>query len=226
MDEVDQHRLIDQSPEELLTARQAASLLGVVVFGTLAGSMLPLALHKLGFDPASASALKSPTADGKFLFYGLCHELGHVIAMWGDRANEEDRHSWAHYTGVLLVEHLSARAGSSSFLEELRDARWHSREVYRALERRSVAFCIYEIAGQRSPREVTAGFTYVRLHGPTDKAYEGSYSKRQLDAWARQIEEWSRKLDAVYVYFDNDESGYAPRNALALKELVGRKKAA
>jgi magnesium transporter len=32
------------------------SLIGVVTFGTLAGSMLPLVLRRLGFDPASASA--------------------------------------------------------------------------------------------------------------------------------------------------------------------------
>ena len=32
------------------------SLLGVVTFGTLTGSMLPFALRRLGFDPASASA--------------------------------------------------------------------------------------------------------------------------------------------------------------------------
>lgn len=32
------------------------SLVGVVLFGTMAGSMLPLLLRKLGFDPASASA--------------------------------------------------------------------------------------------------------------------------------------------------------------------------
>jgi magnesium transporter len=32
------------------------SLVGVVLWGALAGSMLPLFLHRLGFDPASASA--------------------------------------------------------------------------------------------------------------------------------------------------------------------------
>ena len=32
------------------------SLVGVVMFGTLAGSMLPLLLGRMGFDPASASA--------------------------------------------------------------------------------------------------------------------------------------------------------------------------
>ena len=33
-----------------------AALIGVVTFGTLAGSMLPFVLRKLGFDPATASA--------------------------------------------------------------------------------------------------------------------------------------------------------------------------
>jgi len=34
----------------------ALSLIGVVTFGTLAGSLLPFVLRRLGFDPASASA--------------------------------------------------------------------------------------------------------------------------------------------------------------------------
>ena len=34
----------------------AMSLIGVVTFGTLAGSLLPFVLRRLGFDPASASA--------------------------------------------------------------------------------------------------------------------------------------------------------------------------
>jgi magnesium transporter len=34
----------------------ACSLVGVVLFGTIAGSMLPFALRRVGLDPASASA--------------------------------------------------------------------------------------------------------------------------------------------------------------------------
>jgi magnesium transporter len=34
----------------------SASLIGVVTFGTLAGSLLPFLLRRLGFDPASACA--------------------------------------------------------------------------------------------------------------------------------------------------------------------------
>jgi len=40
----------------LLGATVAVSLVGVVLWGTLAGSMLPFLLRALGFDPASASA--------------------------------------------------------------------------------------------------------------------------------------------------------------------------
>jgi len=34
----------------------AAALVGVVTFGSVAGSMLPFILQRVGFDPASASA--------------------------------------------------------------------------------------------------------------------------------------------------------------------------
>lgn len=40
----------------LVAATVAFSLLGVVIFGTLVGSMLPFIFRRLGFDPASASA--------------------------------------------------------------------------------------------------------------------------------------------------------------------------
>jgi magnesium transporter len=33
-----------------------SGLVGIVTFGSLAGSMLPFLLQRLGFDPASASA--------------------------------------------------------------------------------------------------------------------------------------------------------------------------
>jgi magnesium transporter len=40
----------------LLAVAIAASLIGVVLWGTLAGAMLPFILRKVGFDPASSSA--------------------------------------------------------------------------------------------------------------------------------------------------------------------------
>jgi magnesium transporter len=40
----------------LIAMTVAFSLIGVVLFGTVVGSMLPFVLRRLGFDPASASA--------------------------------------------------------------------------------------------------------------------------------------------------------------------------
>lgn len=47
----------DYGPHWMLIAATVGSgLVGIVTFGSLAGSMLPFALQRLGFDPASASA--------------------------------------------------------------------------------------------------------------------------------------------------------------------------
>ncbi|HTO42144.1 MAG TPA: magnesium transporter [Rhizomicrobium sp.] len=49
--------IYDYGPHwELVAATVGAALVGIVLFGSLAGSMLPFALKRLGFDPASASA--------------------------------------------------------------------------------------------------------------------------------------------------------------------------
>ncbi len=87
---------------------------------------------EIDFPLVDARAFTSPTADGKFLLYGLCHELGHVVAMWGDPQTEEDHHSWAHYAGLALVEHLSHTHADDPALKSSRDVRWRSLELARA----------------------------------------------------------------------------------------------
>ena len=49
--------IFDYNPHwQLIAATIGLSLIGIVTFGSLAGSMLPFLLRRLGFDPASASA--------------------------------------------------------------------------------------------------------------------------------------------------------------------------
>ncbi|MGC2743780.1 MAG: DUF72 domain-containing protein, partial [Candidatus Angelobacter sp.] len=71
-----------------------------------------------------------------------------------------------------------------------------------------------------SPFNITADFAYVRLHGPGAGKYQGSYSHAQLRAWGQRIEQWSARLKAIYIYFDNDQAGYAAQNALELNQMV------
>lgn len=113
---------------------------------------------------------------------------------------------------------LKALPRAHRYAFELRNPTWHSAEIYAILRRHRAAFCIFEIAGFRSGFEITADFTYVRLHGP-DGAYQGSYSESALREWADRIREWQDKLRAIYIYFDNDQAGYAPKNALELAKL-------
>jgi len=102
---------------------------------------------------------------------------------------------------------------------EFRNATWNTKAVYEILERYNIAYCAFHLAGFESPREVTSDFAYVRLHGPGGK-YQGSYSDTDLEGWAVQIGKWRRTLKAVYVYFDNDQAGYAAKDAARLRALA------
>ncbi len=104
---------------------------------------------------------------------------------------------------------------------EFREPSWICDAVLEILRRYNAAFCMYELAGFHSPILLTADWSYVRLHGPGGK-YQGSYSDEQLGRWAERIAQWQRTLRAVHIYFDNDQHGYAARNAIRLKELLGQ----
>jgi uncharacterized protein YecE (DUF72 family) len=103
---------------------------------------------------------------------------------------------------------------------EFRDQTWYDPKIYDLLRQHNAAFCIYELAGHMSPMEVTADFVYIRLHGPTLNKYQGSYSDETLTFWAEKCLEWQEQGKDVYIYFDNDQLGYAGFNAKRLQELV------
>ena len=119
-----------------------------------------------------------------------------------------------------LLNLLAILPGELRYAFEFRELSWMTPEINAILKKFNTAFCIYELGGYHSPLSVTANFTYVRLHGPESGKYQGSYSDARLRTWARQIEIWSKELKAIYVYFDNDQAGYAARNALTLKSMV------
>ena len=70
---------------------------------------------------------------------------------------------------------------------------------------------------------MTSDFAYVRLHGPGLGKYQESYSTGRLRRWSKQVEDWAKDLASIYIYFDNDQAGYAARNASELKRLVSGK---
>ncbi len=119
-----------------------------------------------------------------------------------------------------LREFLAVLPRHHQYAFEFRHPSWLTAPVYESLRRSNAALCIYEIAGFRSPVELTADFTYVRLHGPGERAYQGKYSEGDLRGWADKIERWAGDDCGVYFYFDNDQAGYAVQNALELSQMV------
>jgi uncharacterized protein YecE (DUF72 family) len=103
---------------------------------------------------------------------------------------------------------------------EFRDKSWFDENVYKLLSKYNAAFCIYDIAGEMSPEIVTADYIYVRLHGPDNQKYQGNYSKYQLNSWAEKFHKWTKEGKETYCYFDNDQNGYAAKNAMTLQRIV------
>ncbi len=121
-----------------------------------------------------------------------------------------------------LREFLKALPRGNRYAFEFRHPSWLTEQVYEILHQFNAALCIYEIAGFQSPVKLTADFTYLRLHGPGEKAYQGKYSADTLRRWADEIAKWQVDRCQVYVYFDNDQSGYAVQDAVELTELTSK----
>jgi len=118
-----------------------------------------------------------------------------------------------------LEEFVRVLSRRHRYVFEFRNPTWNMPPVFEILRKHNAAYCIYELAGFQSPIEITADFTYVRLHGPGN-AYQGNYSGKQLRAWEKRIEAWRKQLTHTFIYFDNDQAAFAPKNALELRRMV------
>jgi uncharacterized protein YecE (DUF72 family) len=103
---------------------------------------------------------------------------------------------------------------------EFRHESWFTPAVYALLRENGAAL----VVGDHPARpfqtyELTADWTFVRFHHGS-RGRGGNYSERELETWQRRIAQWRRRVE-VLAYFNNDWEGYAVRNALRLKSLLG-----
>ena len=108
---------------------------------------------------------------------------------------------------------------AASYAFEFRNPSWFDSRVYGLLGEFDVAFCIHDMANQPSPKVVTADTVYVRFHGPEGK-YQGFYDNQTLAGWAGAFSTWLRQGKQIYAYFNNDQQGFAPRNARSLLDML------
>lgn len=124
-----------------------------------------------------------------------------------------------HINVERLAAFLKVLPRDHRYAVEFRDPTWFSPQIYELLAKHSAAFCIFDLDRKLSPIEVTADFTYLRLHGPKGP-YQGQYDDRTLHDWAESLDRWRREGRDVYCYFDNDEAAYAVQDATRLQDML------
>ena len=118
----------------------------------------------------------------------------------------------------LFLDALPARRRHAI---EFREPSWYDDRVLALLDRRRIALCLHDMAGSASGRLSVGPFVYVRFHG-TSK-YSGSYSNETLEDWADWLAERTAEGKPVFAYFNNDTGGHAPRDAIRLRNALGRR---
>ncbi|HEY8924046.1 MAG TPA: DUF72 domain-containing protein [Polyangia bacterium] len=123
-------------------------------------------------------------------------------------------------TGRAALRAPDGRDRSIRHAVEVRHPSWLEDAALSVLTALDVALVAADTAG-KYPLSLarTASFAYVRLHGSTT-LYASRYEDHELAEWAARIRRWTGAGDDVYVYFDNDARGHAPRDALRLQSAV------
>jgi uncharacterized protein YecE (DUF72 family) len=176
---------------------------GVLALGAKTGPFLWQLPPMLGFDAARLEA-----------FFDLLPRTTHEAAAI---ATAHDDKVPADRTLVTAPVDLPLRHAL-----EVRHASFASPEAVDLLRAHDVALVVADSAG-RWPAldQVTSDHVYVRLHGERE-LYTSGYDAASLDRWAARCREWAAAGLDVRVYFDNDAKGFAPYDACALLDRVGR----
>ncbi|HYG75501.1 MAG TPA: DUF72 domain-containing protein [Planctomycetota bacterium] len=114
------------------------------------------------------------------------------------------------------------RFSDSRLVFEFRNPTWFHPETTALLEQYGAAYCRADQPPFLLELQIpdTASFVYYRRHGPTPgRAYADSYSDAALRSDAGEVRRFLRRGREVYVYFNNDIGGHAPRDAVRLQSF-------
>jgi uncharacterized protein YecE (DUF72 family) len=101
---------------------------------------------------------------------------------------------------------------------EFRNESWLNDEVVNLCKRYDTSLCMADWPGFINDLPVTSDFVYIRRHG-TGGNYNTDYSKTELKKDAKRIKNYLKEKKDVFIYFNNDAYGYAPKNAKELMEI-------
>ncbi len=120
------------------------------------------------------------------------------------------------YAPERLHDALAAFSNPSKVAVEFRNEKWLTPEIIKILQHFNAVCCNVDSPKLRIEDYLTSETGYIRLHGHT-LMYGVSYSSRQLDNIVKQVVELYQKgAKKIFIYFNNDFLGFAPRNARSL----------
>lgn len=103
---------------------------------------------------------------------------------------------------------------------EFRHESWITDEVIDLCKRNKVSICMADAPEFNFDLPVTADFVYLRRHGA--QGIDGDYSREFLEHDAERVRAYMNSGKDVFIYFNNDAFGYAPKNARMLREMMQR----
>ncbi len=106
---------------------------------------------------------------------------------------------------------------------EFRNDTWINKKIFNLLEKENAACCLADHPDFLKNLPLTSDFVYIRRHGK-EGSYATSYSTESLKEDAKFIKTHLKKRKDIYIYFNNDAFGYAPKNAAELVSLIDKKK--
>lgn len=102
---------------------------------------------------------------------------------------------------------------------EFRNESWFTDEVVKLCRVNNAAFCLADWPQYLYDLSPTADFIYLRRHGHGGD-YAACYNEEELAMDADRIRAYLKDGRDVYIFFNNDALGFAPKNALRLMEML------
>jgi uncharacterized protein YecE (DUF72 family) len=103
---------------------------------------------------------------------------------------------------------------------EFRNGSWMTEKTIDLCKDSKVGLCMADWPAFLNDLPVTSDFVYMRRHGEGG-SYATDYSAAALEKDARRLKNYLENGKDVFIYFNNDFRGYAPRNARELTEMLG-----
>jgi uncharacterized protein YecE (DUF72 family) len=104
---------------------------------------------------------------------------------------------------------------------EFRHESWITAGIISLCQRYNINLCLADWPDFIDDLPITSDFVYIRRHGAGGN-YALDYSSEALKKDARRIKGYLQDGKEVFIYFNNDTFGYAPKNARELMRLLKR----